>query len=830
MEIPLKSIAKVSTIDLLENSDTLIPNISEKTVKNKVNNDANYKKEVLVKEVDKSQHLEKFLEQRNKQVKSKGLKTLIKNNQRFEKDGCLNRFFVKKDEEEDSDKNDNECFKGIFKSFSFNGNNSNVDKGVFSAFSRINGDGNKLNNSHNFLGLLYDNDKKNTRHKTKYQDEIKKLEIFVNTVNSDDSSFIELYLLNSQDSFNSDVRPKESFRGSRGDVMEDLTNTLFHAKKGSKDNLSCKKHLNDINTTKLKHNKKSNLQNGGVYVFNDLDTQNKHKSKCLSENFECIINSLPKNFKNLPYSQRKKLVNSFSDKINYSEFSLFAKNYFNDKAVNEDLPSKRTFYSLDFTKNHSIGRSRTCGVNTIANRLLALSSSAELKKNHIKPKENVNEKGSFVLGYELGKVIGSGTWGVVRECVNKIGVVKSIKIVNLNLDNSNKSQHNHVVSESEVTKMREVFRNEILIWKSLKHEGIVTLYDHLETNDYIFFVMDRIYGGTLFDLVSSWGLYSKDLPNISSSLEFLIEGQIQRIKLVINFVLQIASALRYLHDEKNIVHGDLKLENVLVEKNHNGFKLLLCDFGMSRSFTHDAKSSKKLFSLSNDKIKPKSILDRLKKNVKNSPFNLMKNSNDNFLANKNSFNDFEEVSNKPCDFSIALLSFKPNHSSQKNKSIQKINYCNEVNIGSLPYAAPEILSSYSCILKPSTDIWAMGIMMYTMTVGKLPFYHQHELKLIALITSGKYNKDYLAKACLLEWFFKDTSDDVKLNSDLLKSLTFFNINRNEEIIKLHNLWINYKKKHCFKWFFEIITQSIQLNSENRYSLSKIILLLGINSN
>ena len=44
-------------------------------------------------------------------------------------------------------------------------------------------------------------------------------------------------------------------------------------------------------------------------------------------NYELIINSLPQNFNELPYSQRKKLVKSFSESIDYSQFSLFAKNY-----------------------------------------------------------------------------------------------------------------------------------------------------------------------------------------------------------------------------------------------------------------------------------------------------------------------------------------------------------------------------------------------------------------------------------------------------------------------------------------------------------------------
>ncbi len=41
-----------------------------------------------------------------------------------------------------------------------------------------------------------------------------------------------------------------------------------------------------------------------------------------------------------------------------------------------------------------------------------------------------------------------------------------------------------------------------------------------------------------------------------------------------------------MHQEKEVVHGDLKTENVLVDDNDaNDIKMILCDFGMSRVYT-----------------------------------------------------------------------------------------------------------------------------------------------------------------------------------------------------------------------------------------------------
>jgi serine/threonine protein kinase len=56
-----------------------------------------------------------------------------------------------------------------------------------------------------------------------------------------------------------------------------------------------------------------------------------------------------------------------------------------------------------------------------------------------------------------------------------------------------------------------------------------------------------------------------------------------------------------------------------------------------------------------------------------------------------------------------------------------------VDAGSLPYMAPEVLSGSDADTSFALDVWAIGIMFYTMIYGKLPFYHESESKLKEMI-------------------------------------------------------------------------------------------------
>lgn len=537
-------------------------------------------------------------------------------------------------------------------------------------------------------------------------------------------------------------------------------------------------------------------------------------------NYELILDSLPPNFNELPYSQRRKLVKSFSESIDYSQFSLFAKQYLSQRSGPNSFRTPDTRRSNgSFTR-----RSRGDSTNTLVGKLLASSSSTDSRKLEARPKINVDEKGAYVLGYELGKVIGFGAWGTIRECYAPDSSIKAVKIVTSRKDYENDDNSK---SASDHPRVLEVFRNEINVWKRLKHDNILPLIDHLETEHTIFCITDRISGGTLFELVSSWGLYCAQNPDVH-----LIDRQAQRLGDIKNFVTQIVNALMYMHQDLGIVHGDIKLENILVDNlDPNNLKMVLCDFGMSRTYSSrlSRKSSYKNYNEGILMMRSKSSNPSSRKPLIGSPTKHSRNlfQDDSKIGISNLFKhhgpSLQSV-HLESDLSLtSLCSWQQKYQIKEETHAEGIeSNLPHSHIGSLPYASPELLSPSPPPLGPSADVWALGVLLYTMCVGRLPFQHPYEPRLRAIITAGKYAKDDLEKACLMRWLFdtegSDGDTNTSNNRELCSSTLDIKNEAQKEIIRsLHEEWT---KRDCntYKWLYEIVTGCLEIDITKRLDL------------
>ncbi len=210
--------------------------------------------------------------------------------------------------------------------------------------------------------------------------------------------------------------------------------------------------------------------------------------------------------------------------------------------------------------------------------------------------------------YDLVKTIGSGSTGKVKLAVHRrSGEQVAVKIVpRRQLEGKRRSS-----KETTASRERRILR-EAAILNLINHENIVKLKDFLITADYFCMFFEFVDGVQLLDYIVSHGK--------------LEESQARA------FFRQILSAVDYCH-HNSIVHRDLKIENILVERGSQA-RIKLLDFGLSNFFHPDAH------------------LD---------------------------------------------------------------TFC-----GSLYFAAPELLSGH-IYTGPEVDVWSLGIVLYVLVCGRVPF-------------------------------------------------------------------------------------------------------------
>ncbi|KAG2005798.1 CAMK/CAMK1 protein kinase [Coprinopsis cinerea AmutBmut pab1-1] len=151
--------------------------------------------------------------------------------------------------------------------------------------------------------------------------------------------------------------------------------------------------------------------------------------------------------------------------------------------------------------------------------------------------------------YLLLQTLGEGEFGKVKLGLHcQWGEEVAVKLIRRgNVDSS--------------VRMSKVER-EIEVLRTLKHPNIVRLYDVIETDKYIGIILEYASGGELFDhILAHRHLRERDAAKLFS---------------------QLISGVWYIH-QKKIVHRDLKLENLLLDRHRN---VIITDFGFANRFEH----------------------------------------------------------------------------------------------------------------------------------------------------------------------------------------------------------------------------------------------------
>lgn len=156
----------------------------------------------------------------------------------------------------------------------------------------------------------------------------------------------------------------------------------------------------------------------------------------------------------------------------------------------------------------------------------------------------MENKGSVLLNkYELGKLLGQGTFAKVHHA-RDIATGQSVAV--------------KVIDKEKVLKvgLMEQIKREISVMRLVRHPNIVQLHEVLATKGKIYFVMEYVKGGELFNKIAK-GRLKEDVAR--------------------KYFQQLISAVDYCHS-RGVYHRDLKPENLLVDENGD---LKVSDFGLS---------------------------------------------------------------------------------------------------------------------------------------------------------------------------------------------------------------------------------------------------------
>ena len=159
------------------------------------------------------------------------------------------------------------------------------------------------------------------------------------------------------------------------------------------------------------------------------------------------------------------------------------------------------------------------------------------KKYNVYPPTKINF-------YKYGRLIGQGAFGKVNIGLNVLsGRVVAIKSFNKDKLTINSENMKKIMYETN-------------LMQKLNHPNITKILEMFEDDKYILIIMEYINGGNLFSFVKKRRKLSEKIA------KFLFK--------------QIILGIKHIHS-KNIVHRDIKLENILIDLNN---RVKICDFGI----------------------------------------------------------------------------------------------------------------------------------------------------------------------------------------------------------------------------------------------------------
>ena len=346
------------------------------------------------------------------------------------------------------------------------------------------------------------------------------------TVNSRINKFFNNLNFQKEKNNSCDIKPKKNFTKLQIKNKSDLK---FFEKIVNNLNISSnnkRKKISQSQKNILKNNIKFNTNNCIKYPLSDNNNYKKN-----NENEE-----KKKKRKNLEIQLIKNLIKTEDKKIRKKVKNV-------KKNIKEE---KKNSTEIKITSNSKLSNSTLSSSTRDSYYYLSLSMklSKYIKTYYLQNKKYPNTNLSF---YKYGRLIGQGAFGKVNLGLNVLtGKIVAIKSFNKeNLKRNNAENQNKILYETN-------------LMKELNHKNITKILELFETEEYILIIMEYINGGNLFSFVKKRRKISE------KTSKFLFK--------------QIIEGIQYIHS-KNIVHRDIKLENILIDIKNN---IKICDFGISK--------------------------------------------------------------------------------------------------------------------------------------------------------------------------------------------------------------------------------------------------------
>ncbi|KAI8591937.1 kinase-like domain-containing protein [Geranomyces variabilis] len=163
-----------------------------------------------------------------------------------------------------------------------------------------------------------------------------------------------------------------------------------------------------------------------------------------------------------------------------------------------------------------------------------------------------DQVGDFLLGPEIG----AGAFSRVFEAEVIDGPHKHLGKVAIKIVIKNQP------TDEGCKDVQRFLDHETTIWSRLRHPHVLEMLELMDAEDAVFVVSELVTGGNLLEYIRAQGKLSEEVAR--------------------KLFRQVASALRYLHEEIQVIHRDVKCENILLDANGDA---KLADFGLSTDMT-----------------------------------------------------------------------------------------------------------------------------------------------------------------------------------------------------------------------------------------------------